>query len=326
MPKCFAGLDIGDKATAISIVGARGGKLFEGEVETTPTAVIRALAPFRPLLERVGFESGLKANWLHKALLRRRFPVVCLDARRTHAALSGQRNKTDTLDARGIALLLRSGHYDPVYVRSDDASQLRALLTLRKAVVNKLRDLESVVRSTLKEAGLSVLPRRVYELKLPAGLRHTLLARALDSSLRAAIAMRAEVDLLTELVEKHAQRDPVCKRMMTVPGVGPMTAATFMAGVDTPTRFASSRTVAVYFGLTPRRHQSGATSYSGRISHRGDPLVRTALYSAAHSLINTSKSECALRKWALKLKETKGRGKATVALARGSQSCCTGCG
>jgi transposase len=103
---------------------------------------------------------------------------------------------------------------------------------------------------------------------------------------------------------------------MTVPGVGPLVALTYAAGVDDPSRFSKSRDVGVHFGLTPRRWQSGETDWSGRISHAGDAGVRRALYQAANALIHHSRGWCTLKSWAVRLAGRRGLGKAKVALAR----------
>ena len=68
--------------------------------------------------------------------------------------------------------------------------------------------------------------------------------------------------------------DPVCRRLMTVPGVGMVVALTCRTGVDAPERFSKSRDVGAHFGLTPKRYSSGQTDYDGRISRCGDEMVR----------------------------------------------------
>ncbi|MEH6824753.1 MAG: transposase, partial [Motiliproteus sp.] len=112
------------------------------------------------------------------------------------------------------------------------------------------------------------------------------------------------------------REDAVCQRLMTVPGVGAITALTFKAGVDNPARFKSSRTVAAHFGLTPRRFQSGEIDNPGHISRAGDPDVRSALYIAAHSLVVRSAEWSSLKVWGLRLVKTKGHKRAVVAVAR----------
>lgn len=117
-------------------------------------------------------------------------------------------------------------------------------------------------------------------------------------------------------VKAAVRSDPVCQRLMTVPGVGAITALTFRAAVDDPARFKSSRTVAAHFGLTPRRFQSGETDNVGRISKAGDPDVRRALYVAAHALVTRSNRWCSLKAWGVRLAKTRGRRRAVIAVAR----------
>ena len=103
---------------------------------------------------------------------------------------------------------------------------------------------------------------------------------------------------------------------MTAPGVGPITALTYKAGVDDPSRFKRSRTVAAHFGLTPRRLQSGEMDIEGRISKAGDAEVRCALYVAANSVLTRSSRWSPLKAWGMTLKKKRGHKKAVVAVAR----------
>lgn len=121
---------------------------------------------------------------------------------------------------------------------------------------------------------------------------------------------------LHQLVVKATVTDPVCRRLMTVPGVGPVAALTFRFGVDDPHRFKRSRTVAAHFGMTPRRFQSGEVDYTGRISKCGDRDVRQALYNAAGSLLRRCRKGSPLRTWGLRIRKRSGIKKATVAVSR----------
>ena len=92
-------------------------------------------------------------------------------------------------------------------------------------------------------------------------------------------------------VKAIVRHDRICQQLMSVPGVGAITALTFKAAVDDPRRFKRSRTVAAHFGLTPRRYQSGETDNPGRTFKAGDPEVRCALYVAVHSLLSRSAAQ-----------------------------------
>jgi len=113
-------------------------------------------------------------------------------------------------------------------------------------------------------------------------------------------------------VKAIARTDPTSQRLMTVPGVGCVTALTFKAAA----RFKSSRTVAAHFGLTPRRFQLGETDSPGHISRAGDPEVRSALYVAAHALVTRTQAWSRLKSWGMRLVKTRGHRRAVIAVAR----------
>lgn len=124
-------------------------------------------------------------------------------------------------------------------------------------------------------------------------------------------------DRLHKVLLRVVQHDPVCRRLMTVPGVGPVVALSFKVGVDDPLRFTRSRTVGAHFGLTPRRHQSGTSiDYEGRITKQGDINVRAALCEAAASLLMRVRKWAALRAWGLRIARRSSMLCAIVAVAR----------
>ena len=112
------------------------------------------------------------------------------------------------------------------------------------------------------------------------------------------------------------KEDQVCRRLMTVPGVGALVSLTYRAGVDDPGRFAKSKSVGAFFGLTPRRYQSGETDVTGSITKVGDAAVRTALHDAANALLTRATRFSTLKRWALDVAKRRGMRRAKVALAR----------
>jgi len=129
-------------------------------------------------------------------------------------------------------------------------------------------------------------------------------------------AMTRELAQLTKRVLDIARAEPVCRRLMGVPGVGPLTALAFRATIDRPDRFRRSRDVGAHLGLTPKRYQSGETDVQGGISRCGDELARTALYEAAHSLLVRSRKWSTLRAWGMQVAKRRGMARARVAVAR----------
>ena len=116
-------------------------------------------------------------------------------------------------------------------------------------------------------------------------------------------------------MEAGAGRCP-CGLLMTAPGVGPIVGRTYVAAIDDPARFSSSKMVGAHFGMTPKKYQSGEIDVTGRISKMGDKGVRAALYEAAHVILTTPVKGGALKSWAAKLARRAGMRKAKVALAR----------
>jgi transposase len=319
MGSLYVGLDVADKMTSICVLDTSGQALLETSVETDGAAIVAALKPYRRMLAKVGHETGCKATWLHKELQRKKLPVVCLDAYRTHSALAASRNKTDTNDARGIAEVLCRGIYTEAFVRSDASQRARDLLNHRTALVRKRADLELLLGATLKLSGARLVSDRsdktakimIGSHRAPADLADTL-----SCTMRAIAMLREEAMKLEKVLERQVNADPVCRRLMTTPGVGPITAFAFRSALDDPKRFSSSRAVAVYFGLTPRTYQSGSFSTTGHISKRGDASVRSLLYQAGSSMLIKVRKPSRLRTWAVRLREQKGFKIAATACAR----------
>ncbi len=128
--------------------------------------------------------------------------------------------------------------------------------------------------------------------------------------------MRASYDELHKMLLTAVRGDEICRRLMTMPGVGAVVALTYRVAIDAPSRFAKSRTVGAHLGLTPKRYQSGEIDWSGRISKVGDREVRAALYEAAQALFTRVSRPTSLRSWAMRVAKRRGRRKALVALAR----------
>jgi transposase len=233
-------------------------------------------------------------------------------------SLSTMRNKTDRNDARGIAQIMRLGWYRAAHVKNIEMQRMRALLSNRKFLKRKLIDIENHIRGVLRAYGLLIgaVARGRYEARVRELVEHCdpiFAATMLDA--RQAIFVGYE--RLHKVLLRVVQHDPVCRRSMTVPGVGPVAALSFKVGVDDPRRVTRSRTVGAHFGLTPRRHQSGTSIDSeGRISKQGDVAVREALCEAAASLLLRGRKWSALRAWGLRIAKRSSMLCAIVAVAR----------
>jgi len=158
----------------------------------------------------------------------------------------------------------------------------------------------------------SKLPARIRE--LAAG--HAMLEKIVEPLLAAREAMWREFAKLHREVLTSVKEDQVCRRLMTVPGVGAVVSLTYKAAVDDPDRFKTSKSVGALFGLTPKRYQSGETDVTGGITRVGDASVRSALHDAANVLLSRVTRFSTLKRWAVDVAKRRGMRRAKVALAR----------
>lgn len=315
----YVGLDVSLEETSVCVLDAGGSVVWEGKVESEPAAIERMLRRRAPQAVKVGLETGPTSTWLWHELRRANVPVICLDARHAQAALSMRINKTDRNDAAGLAQLMRMGWYREVQVKQLTAHGDGALLASRALLVRQRCELENQIRGLLKNFGLRsrATTGRAFEQSVQALTRHHELLRDVVAPLLAAwLVLRQQTAVLTYKVKVRTMASAACRRLMTMPGVGPMTALAFSAAIDDPARFRSSASVGAYLGLTPRRYASGETDRMGRISRCGDALTRSYLYEAANIMLSRSRAANPLKSWGAKVAKRAGFKKARVALAR----------
>jgi transposase len=315
----YAGIDVSLEHSSVCVVDPTGRIVCEAKVPSEPEALIAFLVGLNLPLARIGLEAGPLSHWLHAALIRAGFEAVLLETRHVKAALSAMVVKTDRKDARGIAQLLRMGWFRPVHAKSLPAQEVRALLVARKQLQAKLRDVELSLRGLLRGFGLKV--GEISKGQFAARVRllvsgHGMLERIAEAMLQARDALRAEFGKLHRAMLSIARGDEVCRRLMTVPGVGALIAVTFTSAVDNPERFARSKAVGAYVGLTPKKYQSGETDITGAVSRVGDAMVRTALYEGAHIMLTRAVRFSSLKRWAMEVAKRRGMKRAKVALAR----------
>src|SRR5207302_5836355 len=227
---------------------------------------------------------------------------------------------SDRNDARGIAQLMRLGWFRPVHCKSMGAQETRAMLTARKLIQSKLRDVENSLRGMLRGFGLKV--GKTTQRSFAGRIRELVAGHpSLETIAQALLAVHAvllrEFTGFEKRVRIMARAHGQAKLLMTTPAVGPIVGLTYACAVDDPTRFKSSKAAGPHFGLTPKKHQSGQTDRTGRISKIGDASVREALYQAAHVMLTKPVRNCsALKSWAMRIAKRAGMRKAKVALAR----------
>ena len=314
----FIGLDVSLKDTFIS-VREGGERVWRGKCPSEPELIARVIRQRAPHVQRVVFETGPLSVWFYHALKQEGVPAICIDARHAKAALNMARNKTDANDADGLAHLAEVGYYRVVRVKSFESMLTRTLVAARGQLIKAAIQCSNQIRGLMKTFGL-VVPKgagHVFE-----GHARRLLASnaALEQIilplLEAWRGLRTQAAGLSRQLVAAARSSEQCQLLATIPGIGAVTAASFVAAIEKPDNFRNSRAVGAWVGLTTRRYQSGEVDFDGHISRAGDTYPRGLLYEAATVILTRGTAESALRSWGLKLREKVGFKRAAVAVAR----------
>lgn len=328
-PRYYVGLDVAQKKTQVCIIDDKGKIVREKYVNSRPQALEEVLRHYcASNIERIGIESGNYSGWLYQELKKRGFPIVCLDAFQIHRFLSVRRNKTDVNDARGIAELVRHGMdwVNAVHVKSAMCYEIRGLLAIRGRMVKQRTENILMLRGILKAYG-GIIDGGSDNIE---SFRKRVIDAAIEIQVRDQIELRPRILPVLEMIERldtsakkieeeliaMAESNPICKKFMEVPGIGPIVALSFFTAIENPHRFKKSSDVAAYFGLTPRIYQSGETETSGAISKMGNTMTRMHLVLAANVILSGSREWSSLKVWGNKLVKRVGYNKAKVAVAR----------
>ena len=266
----FAGLDVSVKDTSVCIVDETGKIVREMKLASEPDALVAVLKNPSYHFKRIGLEAGPLSQWLLSALAEAGLPAICVETRHMQAVLKAQINKTDRNDARGIAQMMRAGLYRPVHVKTLRSQKLRMLLTHRQLLQSKAIAVENDLRGTLRNFGLKV--GMVGKVKFEARIRELVenqpdLAVLVEPMLIVRRVLREQIGILHRRLLAIVRDDEVCRRLMTVPGVGPVVALTYCATVDVPARFRTGSDVLLFTSA-----QDPAFTYLDDVSLTATPL------------------------------------------------------
>ncbi|WP_441935388.1 IS110 family transposase [Neorhizobium galegae] len=284
-----------------------------------PEDLIRILGDPALQLVRIGLEAGPLSRWLFSGMVEAGLPTICIETRHTKAFLKAQINRTDRNDARGIAQTMRVNLFRPAHVKTLTSQKRRALLTARKLVQEKAITIENDIRGMLRNFGLKagVVSAAGFEVCIRELIEDMPdLASIIEPLLTVRKKLRETSMTLHRQLLAVVRDDTACRRLMTIPAVGPVVALAYTSTIDVPARFRNSKAVGPALGLTPRLHQSGESDRIGRISRCGDAMMRTLLYEAAQSLLTRVQKWSWLKAWAMNIAKRRGLQRAVVALAR----------
>lgn len=311
------GIDLSVKSSSVCITDVSGRVVTETVVTTDERglgSVLRGRKRLRCLLE-----ASPLAEWVAQVVEGLGHEAVVIDTRKATGVIRTKK-KTDRLDARNLAKMSRTGWYSAVHRKSEAARQARTFLQARHGLVETAQRQGARIRGLLRahgirlgavpESGYAAAVKRLTMEKVPQ------LWPVLEALLKVrGLAMEAAAQMKREL-ETASRQDPLRSRLMTVSGVGPLTATAYVATIDDPRRFRRADQVAAYLGLVPSVNQSGELDRHGHITRDGDKLLRSYLFEAAHALLTRKRRNSSIHRWGLKLASKKGYGKAKVAVAR----------
>jgi transposase len=315
----YVGLDVSLKETAVCVIDGEGNRVWQGRCASCPEEIEATIRKRAPAAIRIALETGPLCVWHWHALREADLPIVCIHARHAKAALMMQLNKTDPNDAFGLAQIVRCGWYREVEVKSMGSHRVRLLLAARSRFVSMRTTLYNQIRGLMKTFGVVLKAGkggtfvREVETRMPSD---SVVQTVIGALLSAWKTITIQLRKLDSDIASMARQSTLHRNLMTVPGVGVVTAAAYVATIDSPDRFSKAKDVGAYLGLTPRRYQSGEIDRNGRISKCGDSMLRALLFEAAHALLTRTRRKSTLKSWGLTLAKRTGPAKAKVAVAR----------
>jgi transposase len=311
------GIDVHKRESQICIFTADG-ELIEQRIATTRERLAATLGSRSPA--KILIEASTESEWVARLLEELGHEVVVADP--NFAAMYATRSrkvKTDRRDARTLAEACRLGAYRAAHRTSDEQRHVRAQLAVRESLVHTRTKFIGLIGALLGREGWRIrsgaaegFAKRVGELALPEHLR-----LEIAPLLTVMAHFNVQIVELDQAIERVVEHDERVEGLCTTPGVGPVTAAAFVSSIDDAKRFHSAHQVEAYLGLVPSELSSGERQRKGAITKTGDARVRGLLVQAALCImrVRTAQSD-ALRRWADRIAQRRGRKLAAVALAR----------
>jgi transposase len=317
--KLTVGIDLGDKTSRYCILDEAGEVVSEDQVPTTK-AGLDALFAKMPA-SRIALEVGTHSPWVSRQLVSLGHEVIVANAHKVKLITQSVR-KNDRIDARQLARLARVDPklLSPIRHRGEEAQRDLAVIRARAELIEARTKLITSARGLVKPMGERL--RQCDADQVAAGLGESLSEAAqavIGPLLKAVEAISEQLGKYDEQLEGLAKRYPEVKVLQQVYGVGPLIALTYVLTLEDAGRFAHSREVGPYLGLTPKQRDSGDSQPELGISKAGDGLLRSLLVQGAHCMLRQGAPESDLRAWGLG-KAGKGgkraKKRAVVAVAR----------
>ena len=318
----YCGLDVSRKSTYVCLDDAQGRHVKRVAIATSPAAVTATLERYAAQGLRVAIEAGNQTAWIVD-LLRELGARVHIVHPRAVKQIAESKKKTDRVDAALLARLLRiDGLPEPVHLPSPRSREIRGLLVARRQLVRVRAQLINVVRGLMRQQRVSLparaLSTRIGWTRLGALPLSTALREVVSAYAATVAAASAALRALDQQLDARAVHDPRLARLQTIPGVGPRSAQTLVAAVDTIARFPTAKKLVAYSGLAPSVRASGDRTQTGAITKEGRSEIRAVWVQAAHTVLRMRPHPAAapLQQWGQRVARRRGVRTAVVALAR----------
>lgn len=318
----YCGMDIASKSSYLYVTTQWGRKLMSGEVATTRAGLESRLKRYVKDGLSVALEAGNQTAWIHEVLVAMGAKVTVVHPTKVKL-IAESRRKTDKIDARILCELLRMNALPhPVHMPGPQARELRGLLAARRQLISARTKLCNVVRGMVRQEGMLLPARALSSLTgwkdlLGKGFSRPHLPTVVVAYFETFKALTTSIHEMDRALAACERKDPRAARLQSMPKVGRIAALTFLAAVDDPKRFGSSRKLVGYSGLAPTVRSSGERTEYGSISREGRRELRAVWVQVAHLVaIDTSKATQPLRTWFNRTARRRGKKTATVALAR----------
>jgi len=318
----YVGIDLHKRESQLCVINPDG-EPVEKRIKTDRAKFAEVLPKLAPPGSRILLEASTESAWVAPFLRELGYEVIVADP--NYAPMYGtssskkRRIKTDRRDARALAEACRSGTYRVAHEASETSRERRNLLRARDQVVMMRTKAIVTARSLLRQHGIAVGPGlsetfvdRVRSIAIPSSVLTSITPLLTMTE----VASKQILDLEQQL-KAIAEADPTIRRLMSVHGVGAVTAVAFAAAIEDPKRFRNAHKASAYLGLVPGENSSGDGQRRTSITKTGSSHVRWLLVQAALCIMRTGASRApALHAWAKRLAERRGSKVARVALAR----------
>jgi transposase len=313
-------MDLGDKSSHVCVLETENGENIEqAQIATRPKHIERWFAGKEAAT--VALEVGTDSGWVSRLLTQLGHEVLVADARKVRS-LAGKAKKHDRLDAEFLARICRVDRnlLSPIKLRSEHTQLQLATIRTRDKLVRARTMMINAVRGMVKTTGVRLAKCSAESFYKQANQIPEKLSEALGPMMASIESVNEQIRCCDKLIERQSEQQyPQTQRLRQVAGVGPITALAYVLIIEEPNRFAKSRDVGPYLGLTRPKYQSGESDPELQISKQGDALLRRLLVNSAHYILGPFGPDSDLRRWGLKYAAGGGKNakrRAVVAVAR----------